>query len=341
MGMLIDGKWRDVATQPGDNGPSHKFPHWSSLRTRDCQDPASARYVLVASYSCPWSHATLVARAILGLEQAVPHHVAGGPRLEGYGLMADGPLTKPDAPANSQASYRHLHQLYTATAPNYTGRATVPVLWDRQDRKLVLAGSADILQWLDSIAGPESVRLHPETARDETDRLLLLLGDGLAKPIYSAGLARQQVEYDHAVDMVFTTLEILEDRLTTQRFVLGSQLSVCDLRLFCILLRFDTIYGPFFRCTRKRLTDYTALWAYTRDILAIPGVADTVHMRIIQEGYYLNDGDTNPHGIIAEVPELDWTPDQSRALLGSMPESFPRAAIAWFHRHIIVGSAHV
>lgn len=317
MGMLINGKWNHKARRLSQDRRSYEFPHWTSIVTRDDEDAAPARYVLVASYSCPWSHATLVARALLGLEQVVPHHVAGGPRLEGYGLLADGPLAEPPAIAGRALPYRHVHQLYTATAPDYTGRVTVPVLWDRQTQQLVLADSADILLWLDSMAAPGTLRLHPEKARDETDKLQQKLGDRLAQPIYRAGLASVQADYDQAVGMVFATLAELEDRLATQRFLLGPALSVCDIRLFCILLRFDTIYGPFFRCTRKRLTDYTALWAYTREIRALPGVEDTVRMRIIQESYYLNDGDTNPHRIIAEAPQLDWTPDGSRAVLRS------------------------
>lgn len=320
MGLLINGKWQG-ATQTLPTGiEAGSLSNWSSLSTSGEHVFEPGRHVLVASLSCPWSHATLVARAILGLQETLPLHIAGGPRIEGYGLLPEGPL---NGQPRANTVYRHVHQLYTATNPHYSGRVTVPVLWDRLSQRLALAQSSDILYWLDNQPGQPASRLHPKTLQDEMASMLELLNSDLIEPIYLAGLAKQQADYDQSVGTVFATLAKLETRLSTQRFLLGATLSVCDIRLFCILVRFDTVYGPFFRCTRKRLSDHAALWAYARDIMSMPGVRETVNMRVIQEGYYLNDGDTNPHGIVAEAPELDWTPDASRLAFS------PKTPLEW------------
>lgn len=309
MGLLINGKWQDAAQKLPAGVNAGSRPYWSSFGTNDDHGFEPGRHVLVASLSCPWSHATLVARAILGLQETVPLHIAGGPRIEGYGLLPEGPL---NGQTYEDPVFRHVHQLYTATNPHYSGRVTVPVLWDRFSQRLALADSSDVLHWLDNQPGQPASRLHPERFQDGMTSTLELLKSDLIEPIYRAGLARRQADYDQSVGTVFATLAELETRLSAQRFLLGPTLSVCDIRLFCILVRFDSVYGPFFRCIRKRLCDHTALWAYARDIMSMPGVRETVNMRVIQEGYYLNDGDTNPHGIVAEAPELDWTPDASR-----------------------------
>ncbi|SOE17408.1 putative glutathione S-transferase [Hoeflea halophila] len=342
MGMLIDGEWHDNPDPKSTDATGHSFPHWSSLSTNNALGDLAARYVLVASYSCPWSHATLVTRALLGLQQTVPLHVAGGPRIEGYALSPEGPLSASATTADATTVYRHLHELYTATAPGFTGRATVPVLWDRMERRLVLADSGDILRWLDLLGGAGPARLHPESAQKETEELLALLRDRLAQPIYRAGLATTQAVYDAATDTVFATLSDLEARLADRRFLLGPVLSVADIRLFCLLVRFDTVYGPLFRLTRRRLTDHPALWAHTRDILSLPGVQDTVQMRTIQEGYFLNDGATNPHRIIADLPDLDWTPDAGRVFAGCVRRAVPApAAAAWITSRSGIKSSHV
>ncbi|WP_394689962.1 glutathione S-transferase C-terminal domain-containing protein [Hoeflea sp.] len=272
------------------------------------------------------------------MQETVPLHIAGGPRIEGYGLLPEGPLNGP--PRKGQL-YQHVHQLYTATNPHYSGRVTVPVLWDRFSHRLALADSSDILHWLDNQPGQPASRLHPEAYEDGMTRMLALLRSDLIEPIYRAGLAKQQADYDQSAETVFATLANLEARLSTQRFLLGSTLSVCDIRLFCILVRFDSVYGPFFRCTRKRLCEHPALWAYARDIMSMPGVRETVNMRVIQEGYYLNDGDTNPHGIVPDAPELDWTPDMSRAhLFLSDRDGANRAKEPLAQHHFRVGSVH-
>lgn len=321
--MLIEGKWIDNADRIAAVSSRTLSPKWSLTSTiYEVGSPVS-RYILVASYSCPWSHATLIARNILGLDDLIPVHIAGGPRIQGYRLADEGPIAFSNVnPGATDGPVRHVHQLYTATDLNYTGRATVPVLWDSQHRKLVLGDSADILLWLDRVSmrtrsGQPGVRLDPEDQRGDMEHLLEFLRSQLAEPIYRAGLARQQSVYDHAVDQVFSSLDKLNSMLESRRFLLGPWLSACDIRLFCLLVRFDAAYLPLFRCTRRRLADYQALWAFARDVMAWPGVRETVDMQAIMEGYFLNDGDTNPHRIIPEAPDLDWTPDPDRRRLGS------------------------
>lgn len=321
--MLIEGKWIENADLAAVVSSSTLTPRWSSESTIVEFGPPASRYILVASYSCPWSHATLIARNILGLCELIPVHTAGGPRIQGYRLADEGPIAFPNISSRAtDGPVRHVHQLYTATDPNHTGRATVPVLWDSQHRKLVLGDSADILLWLDRVStrtgsGQPGVRLHPEDQRGDMEHLLELLRGQLAEPIYRAGLAREQSVYDHAVDQVFSSLDKLNSMLESRRFLLGPWLSACDIRLFCLLVRLDAAYLPLFRCTRRRLADYKALWAFARDIMAWTGVRETVDMQAILEGYFLNDGDTNPHRIVPEAPDLDWTPDPDRRRLGS------------------------
>ncbi|WP_298937903.1 glutathione S-transferase C-terminal domain-containing protein [uncultured Ruegeria sp.] len=301
MGMLIDGRWDQNADRSMLSGTYRREA--SVLATIIDADVLHAlrhdpdRFVLIASASCPWSHATVIVRQLSELSDNVPIQWAGGRRIEGYGLLPEGPITR-------LGNIKHAHQLYSLTDPTYTGRATVPMLWDSK-RQLVLSNSsADIILAFNQAGrGPE---LRPDNLASEIDKLTSQIFDGLSNAVYRAGKAERQGEYDDAVDTVFDTMDRLEDRLMDQRFLFGDDLTTADIRLFATLVRFDTVYATHFRCTRKRLVDYPALWRFTRRIYQGPGVKETVNFEEIRFGYYVNDGSHNPFGIIAQQPQINW-----------------------------------
>lgn len=298
MGMLVDGRWQADADRSIVAG---RYRREQSALVSDI-DPAELRaqperFVLVASASCPWSHGAVLALVLSGLSGRLGVQAAGGPRVEGYGLLPDGVI-------RDGMGLRHAHQLYTLSDPAYTGRATVPLLWDRQKGRLRSNSSADIMAAF-NMAGNGADLLPPAQAAEIT-ALTQRIFDGLSNAVYRAGKAERQDEYDAAVDLVFDTLDWLEQRLSDQPYLFGAALTLADLRLFATLARFDTVYATHFRCTRKRLVDYPALWRFARRIYQMPGIGETLDFAQIREGYYANDGSHNPHGIIAQQPEINW-----------------------------------
>lgn len=301
MGMLINGKWDNDADRSMVAGTYRREESAlaaaidaDALRTLR-EDPG--RFILVASASCPWSHGAVIALVLRKLSGCLPIQWAGGPRIEGYGLLPSGPITR-------QGGIQYAHQLYTQADPGFTGRVTVPMLWDDKRQTLRSNSSADIIAALNQAGdGPD---LQPPELADEIHRLTSQIFDGLSNAVYRAGMAERQNEYDEAVDTVFATMDRLEGRLTDQRFLFGKSLTAADVRLFATLARFDTVYVTHFRCTRKRLVDYPALWRFTRRIYQMPGIRQTLDFDQIRFGYYVNDGSHNPFGIIGQQPDIDW-----------------------------------
>lgn len=301
MGMLIDGKWVGQADQSMISGAYRReASNLPSLIDADALKQLEIernRFFLVASASCPWSHAAVIALTLAELGDAIQVQWAGGPRVEGYGLLPGGPVP-------GRTELQHLHQFYTRTDPTYTGRATVPILWDSQTNRILSNSSADILAAIDAIA--ETVDLRPPQRLAEIDELTGFIFDGLSNAVYRAGKAQRQDEYDEAVDTVFNTLDALETRLHGRTYLIGSSLTEADVRLFATLVRFDTVYATHFRCTRKRLVEYPQLWRFTRRIYQMPGIKESVDFEQIRFGYYVNDGSHNPFGIVGQQPEIDW-----------------------------------
>ncbi|MEL6463540.1 MAG: glutathione S-transferase C-terminal domain-containing protein [Pseudomonadota bacterium] len=301
MGMLIDGKWDDTADRSMVSGKFRReesaLPTSIDRAARQNISSQKNRFFLIASASCPWSHGAVISLVLAGLTETVGIQWAGGPRKEGYGLLPGGPLPK-------RGEFEHVHQFYTSTISDYTGRSTVPVLWDAADNKILSNSSEDIILAFDAIS--PRIELRPKARADEIDALTQHIFDGLSNAVYRAGKSQQQDEYDEAVDLVFSTLDGLEQILGGQTFLFGDDLTLADVRLFATLVRFDTVYATHFRCTRRRLVDYPNLWRFTRQIFQIPGVRQTVDFQEIRYGYYVNDGDHNPYGIIGHQPEIDW-----------------------------------
>lgn len=300
MGMLIDGVWHDDADRSMQEGAYRR--EVSALPSR-IDDAVIARlaaspqdFVLIASMSCPWSHGAVLARLFKGFGDSMGLHIAGGKRVEGYALLPDGPL--------ADLGFAHAHQLYSATVAHYTGRATVPMLWDRAEGQVLSNSSADIISALDN--GGQGRALVPDRLEQEIESFLPWLFDSFSNAVYRAGKAQRQDEYEEATASVYAALHALEQQLADQVFLFGDQLTVADIRLFASLVRYDSVYATHFRCTGYRLTDFSMLWRFTRRVYQMPGVAATVDFDEMRRGYYLNDGSHNPFGLIADQPDIDW-----------------------------------
>lgn len=316
MGMLVEGRWTEDADLTIKDGA---FVRAGSVFDRDLPPSVirqimseAGRYTLIASYSCPWSHRALLMRVVKGIEGELPLLIAREPRIEGYALD--------ESEVDSRLGIEgiaHLHGLYTVADAGHTGRATIPVIWDNEQKEILSNDSARIMRSLDEVDGQGGFTLVPGALREEIDALNARIQANLANAVYRAGLAQKQEAYDAAVEEVFDTLQSLDARLAKQRYLFGRCITETDWRLFATLVRFDAVYATHFRCTRRRLVDHPNLWAYARDLYAWPGVAETVDFDVILRGYYINDGDNNPHGIIAERPDADWNEMHDRESLGA------------------------
>lgn len=317
MGMLIEECWSDVdrVVEGGAyKRPPSRFAEDLGPDIIESIRSEPGRYHLVASMSCPWSHRAIVVRQIKGLERFIALQLAGGPRVEGYAVNFGRPWRVP----GSDRSIVHLHELYTLSDPSYSGRVTVPVLWDMKDQRIVSNDSAKIMRAFDAVpnAGTIDYTLRPADLAAEIEAVNLQIYNGLSNAVYRAGFAEHQDAYDEAVTDVFKTLDVLAQRLATRRYLHGSVITESDWRLFPSLVRFDAVYHILFRCARLRLVDQPHLWAYARDLYGWAGVSRTVDFDAIRAGAYFNDNKNNPYGIVAVAPEMDWLAPHGRERMG-------------------------
>jgi putative glutathione S-transferase len=319
MGLLIDGVWHDRWYDTKETGG--RFVRQSSqFRDRVTADSGSGfkaepgRYHLYVSLACPWAHRTLIFRKLKGLEEiisvSVVHWHMGA---EGWEFR-EGPGASPDPVFGAS----HLHRIYTAAKADYTGRVTVPVLWDKQQGTIVSNESAEIIRMLNGAfeawARP-GLDFYPAELRAAIDEINATVFDKVNNGVYKAGFATSQQAYEEAFDALFDTLDDLEARLAGQRYLLGERLTEADWRLFTTLLRFDPVYVGHFKCNKRRLVDYPNLWAYTRELYQVPGVAETVNLHHIRHHYYGSHKTVNPTGIVPKGPEIDFTAPHDRERL--------------------------
>lgn len=306
MGVMIDGTYH--ADDPGPDTTEGGHFKRAEAKIRDWITPEGpfapepGRYHLYVAWNCPWAHRALLARTILGLEDAISVSYAR-PRRTDQGWVYD---TEGEY-ADCELGVTAIHQVYARQRPGYTGRLTVPVLWDRRTEQIVSNESADIIRMFATFGrGPD---LYPKAHRAEidawNDRIYATLNNG----VYRAGFARTQDAYDKAVAKVFATLDAIEDRLSGYDWLAGDQFTEADLRLFPTLARFDVAYHYAFKCNIRRIMDYPALWTYARRIHAMPGVADTVRFWVYKQGYFSPSELRNPLGIVPAGPDIDWSPD--------------------------------
>ena len=292
---MIDGVWRDIPRDTKSTGGA--FVRAESVFRERVESPAAGRYWLFVSKSCPWAHRTLVVRALKGLERALPVHAAG-PVMAANGWEFD------------SGGVAYLHELYARSRPGYTGRVTVPVLWDSAAGRIVNNESAEIIRMLnrdfDAHARRRLPDLYPANLRREIDRVNERVYHNVNNGVYRAGFATAQDKYEEAVTGLFRTLDWLEKRLERRRWLCGERFTEADVRLFTTLVRFDAVYYSHFKCNLRRLTDYPRLWRHTRRVYALPGVAGTVDMAVIKSHYYRSMKHINPTGIVPKGPLLDF-----------------------------------
>ncbi|MFC3394305.1 glutathione S-transferase family protein [Brenneria rubrifaciens] len=316
MGQLVDGVWHDTWYETKSTGGHFKRSesHFRNWITPDGQpgitgnggfQAMSDRYHLYVSLACPWAHRTLLMRQLKGLETRIPISVV-------HPLMLDHGWTFgidfPDTTGDSLYQHEFLYQLYLHAKPDYSGRVTVPVLWDTAQHTIVSNESADIIRMFNSAfdqAGAKPGDYYPAALRPQIDELNGWIYDKVNNGVYKAGFATSQSAYDKAATEVFAALSRLESILARQRYLTGSQLTETDLRLWTTLIRFDPVYHTHFKCDKYRLSDYPNLFGFLRDIYQMPGVADTVNMAHIRHHYYRSHGTINPHGVISLGPEQD------------------------------------
>lgn len=320
MGLLVDGRWQDKWYDTDSTGGRFERQD-SAFRRRvtrngepDGFPAASGRYHLYVSYACPWAHRTLILRKLKQLEEHISLSVVHWYMGENGWTFADGEGVVQDPVHGAD----YLYQVYLAADSAYSGRATVPVLWDLERGTIVNNESAEIIRMLnsafDEIAAPGDY--YPEAHREEIDSINRRVYSTLNNGVYKAGFATTQQAYEEAVEPLFETLNWLDERLAKRRYLIGDRITEADWRLFTTLLRFDAVYFGHFKCNRRRVVDYENLWPYARDLYQVPGVAETVHFDHIKSHYYMSHPTINPTRIVPVGPDIDFDEPQDRRRLG-------------------------
>ena len=322
MGLLQDGKWVDQWYDTESTGGRfiRKLPQFRSWITADgAAGPTgdagfkaeADRYHLYVSLACPWAHRTLIYRSLKGLEDMIPVSVVhwymadnGWTFQAGDGVVAD-PLHNAE----------FMHQIYTAAMPDYSGRVTVPVLWDKKTNTIVSNESPEIIRMFNSAfdaVGAKAGDYYPEELRAEIDAINNRVYESLNNGVYKCGFATTQEAYEEAIEPLFATLEWLENRLSLKRYLTGSIITEADWRLFTTLVRFDAVYVGHFKCNLKRIVDYPNLSSYVRDLYQQPGVSDTVNMQHIKDHYYTSHESINPSRVVPKGPEVNFMATHDR-----------------------------
>lgn len=328
MGQLVDGIWQDarINTVKSDGSFNRSSSVMRNWVTPDGQPgptgrggfPAvSGRYHLYVSYACPWAHRTLIFRQLKQLSDHITVSVVHPDMLgTGWTFKKD----EHGATGDDLFGADFLHQTYTRADPTYTGRVTVPVLWDKEQQTIVSNESAEIIRMFNSafhgLTG-NTDDFWPEELRDEIEDVNARIYDTVNNGVYKAGFATSQSAYDAAVGPLFESLDWLEDRLSTHRYLLGDRITEADWRLLTTLLRFDSVYHLHFKCNRARLIDYPNLWAYTRELYQWPGIAPTVNMEHIVRHYHFSHETINPNRIIPINPIINWSEPHARDQRGA------------------------
>ncbi|MGV8938921.1 MAG: glutathione S-transferase family protein [Allorhizobium sp.] len=317
MGKLVDGTWHDVwydtkETEGEFKRADSQFRNW--VTADGAAGPSGTggfkaeadRYHLYVSYACPWAHRTLIFRALKGLEEIIPISVVDPLMLENGWEFHD----RDGATVDHLFGSDYLWQVYAKADPHFSGRVTVPVLWDKQTGTIVSNESSEIIRMFnsafDGLQGVSAGDYYPEDIRSDIDEINARIYDTVNNGVYKAGFATTQHAYESHIGPMFDTLDMLEQRLTAQRYLFGDRLTEADWRLFTTLVRFDPVYVGHFKCNIRRIADYPHLSAYVRDLYQTAGVAETVEMRHIKHHYYRSHKTINPTGIVPVGPVLDF-----------------------------------
>ncbi|WP_419906105.1 glutathione S-transferase family protein [Hoeflea sp.] len=327
MGMLVDGVWQDVwydtrKSQGRFKRADSQFRNWVTAdgsagpAGRDGFKAESGRYHLYISYACPWAHRTLIVRNLKGLEDHISLSVVDYFMGSGGWEFSE----RDGATVDPIHGSGNMWQVYTAADPTYTGRVTVPVLWDKKENTIVSNESSEIIRMFNSafneLDGVDAgLDLYPEDLRAEIDAINEPIYHNINNGVYKCGFATKQEAYEEAFDALFDTLDMVEKRLTERRYLMGDRITEADWRLFTTLVRFDPVYVGHFKCNKRRIQDYPALSGYLRELYQMPGIAGTVNMLHIKNHYYMSHETVNPTRIVPKGPEIDLTTPHGRDAL--------------------------
>ncbi|QDG53302.1 glutathione S-transferase family protein [Persicimonas caeni] len=317
MGKMIDGEWTTEWYGSDEEGHFQREDtvfHGRVDAQPESEHPVeSGRYHLYVSWACPWAHRTLIARTLLGLDEHISitavHWFMGD---EGWEFRPD---EDPDAHADAINGKEFLRQIYKQADDHYTGRVTVPVLWDKEKGTIVNNESREILRMFSTQFGELAngeIDLCPDELREEVDRVIDEIYEPVNNGVYSAGFADSQKAYDEAVDTLFDALAHWNEVLGEQRYLCGDQFTEADICMFTTLVRFDPVYATHFKCNRHRLLEFDNLWNYTKEIYQMPGVAETCNLRHIKNHYYQSHPTVNPKRIVAQGFEVDYDAPHDR-----------------------------
>lgn len=325
MGLLINGvwqdKWYDTEETKGQFVRSAaQFRNWVTVdgsvgpTGRAGFKAEAGRYHLYVSYACPWANRTLIFRNLKKLEDMISLSVVHWYMTEDGWTFNQGDDVIKDSVNNTE----YLRDVYLKADKQYSGRVTVPILWDKHTNTIVSNESSEIIRMFNSAfdhLGAKSGDYYPEKSRNEIDQINSRTYDTVNNGVYKCGFATSQQAYEDAVVPLFETLDWLEQRLQTQRYLLGDQITEADWRLFTTLVRFDPVYYGHFKCNLQHLYEYSNLWAYTRDLYQQPGISETINMHHIKHHYYGSHDTINPSGVVPLGPEINYLEPHNRANL--------------------------
>ena len=324
MGLLVDGRWQDKWYESSKDGAFQREQaqrrNWVTAHGQPGPSgeggfaAEAGRYHLYVSLACPWAHRTLILRKLKGLENLIDVSVVSWLMLEN-GWTFDTAL---GSTGDKLDHFDFMHQRYTADTPDYTGRVTVPVLWDKKLKRIVSNESAEIIRMFnsafDDLTGND-LDFYPAPLRSEIDALNERIYPAVNNGVYRAGFATSQQAYEEAFDEVFAELDHLEQVLDANRYLSGEYLTEADVRLFTTMIRFDAVYHGHFKCNLRRIADYPNLSNWLRELYQWPGIAETVDFQHIKNHYYGSHKTINPTGVVPKGPEQDFTVAHDRARL--------------------------
>jgi putative glutathione S-transferase len=308
-GMMIDGKWTNEEYKQDQEGRFQRNP--TTFRNQITADGASGfpavadRYHLYVSYACPWAHRTLIMRQLKGLTDAISISAVDPLMADNGWEFSDFPGTIPDTVNHT----KYLREIYALADPNYTGRVTVPILWDKQTSKIVNNESREIIRMFDiefAEIAKNDINLYPQELQTKIDQAIDDIYNPINNGVYRAGFARSQSAYTEAVTELFTALDYWDNVLANQNYLCGDSLTEADICMFTTLFRFDAVYYVHFKCNLRHIWDYPNLWNYLKRIYQYSGVKDTCNLEHIKLHYYQSHPHINPSGIVPDGPLINF-----------------------------------
>ncbi|EGQ7767891.1 TPA: glutathione S-transferase family protein [Vibrio parahaemolyticus] len=314
MGKLVEGVWHDVWYDTKANGGKFVredagFRDWIKTDSEAVFQPESGRYHLYVSLACPWAHRTLIFRKLKGLEPHIDVTVVCPDMLsQGWQMGLPEPLF----------GHTRMHQIYTQAKPDYTGRVTVPVLWDKKTNTIVSNESSEIIRMFNSAFNDLTSNhddYYPEPLRRVIDEWNDYIYPNVNNGVYRCGFATSQEAYEEAFESLFSALDKIDGHLATHRYLAGNKITEADWRLFTTLVRFDAVYVGHFKCNKQRIADYVNIQGYLKELYQIDGIADTTDFYHIKRHYYFSHTGINPTQVVPKGPDLDFSSPHQREMI--------------------------